>query len=152
MGNPAGNLTLASQTSLEYTSTRSVYKQSINGQVGITATFLSPLTPDDYMRSSLISSYLQVEVVSLDGNDHDVQLYTDISAGTQRPCLSSGAVTDEQQNGYLGTDQRLLSGNMELLQLAHRLLKAQSRVINTPFQEPVWHSVHKVAMKVGGRL
>ncbi|PSK33961.1 transketolase [Elsinoe australis] len=80
MGNPAGNLTLASQTSFEYTSTRSIFKQNVNGQVDITATFLSPVTPDDYMRSSLISSYLQVEVASADGQEHDIQLYTDISA------------------------------------------------------------------------
>lgn len=84
MGNPAGNLTLASQTSFEYTSTRSIFKQNVNGQVDITATFLSPVTPDDYMRSSLISSYLQVEVASADGQEHDIQLYTDISAGKMR--------------------------------------------------------------------
>ncbi|KAF4552872.1 Glutaminase A-like protein [Elsinoe fawcettii] len=80
MGNPAGNLTLATQTSFEYTSTRSTFTQTVNGQVSVKATFLSPVTPKDYMRSSLISSYLQVEVSSIDGQEHDVQLHTDISA------------------------------------------------------------------------
>lgn len=37
-------------------------------------------SPKDLMRSSLPYSYLEVEVSSLDGNDHNVQLYTDISA------------------------------------------------------------------------
>ncbi|KAF2226171.1 glutaminase GtaA [Elsinoe ampelina] len=80
MGNPAGNLTLATQTSFEYTSTRSIFEQTVNDQVSVKATFLSPVTPSDYMRSSLISSYLQVEVASMDGQEHDIQLYTDISA------------------------------------------------------------------------
>jgi hypothetical protein len=29
----------------------------------------------------LVFSYMQVEVSSIDGSDHDVQIYTDISAG-----------------------------------------------------------------------
>lgn len=44
-------------------------------------TFLSPITPTDYKRQSLVFSYLNVEVASLDGNEHDVQVYADISAG-----------------------------------------------------------------------
>ena len=44
-------------------------------------TFLSPITPDDMKRQSLIFSYLDVSVESMDGASHDVQLYTDISAG-----------------------------------------------------------------------
>ncbi|OKL58620.1 hypothetical protein UA08_06168 [Talaromyces atroroseus] len=68
------------QISYSYTSTSSVYVLSVEGKVQITATFLSPITPDDFQRQSLIFSYLNVEVVSLDGGEHDVQLYTDISA------------------------------------------------------------------------
>jgi len=48
-------------------------------------TFLSPLTPGDHKRQSLIFTYLDVAVQSLDGNSHDVQLYTDISAGKASP-------------------------------------------------------------------
>jgi len=73
------------QTSFEYTSTKSVFQQSVNGQIGLTVSFLSPITPNDYVRGSLVSSYMDVQVTSLDGNVHDVQLYTDITAGTHDP-------------------------------------------------------------------
>lgn len=59
--------------------------QSVEDKVQITVTFLSPITPDDFLRQSLIFSYINVEVVSLDGRKHDVQLYTDISAGMFNP-------------------------------------------------------------------
>lgn len=55
--------------------------QNVNNTVSITVTFLSPVTPDDFLRLSLPFSYMEVEVASLDGNQHDVQLYTDVSAG-----------------------------------------------------------------------
>lgn len=71
----------ADQVSYNYTSSSSTYVLSVNGAVQITATFLSPITPDDFKRQSLIFSYLNVEVVSLDGKTHDVSLYTDISGG-----------------------------------------------------------------------
>jgi Domain of unknown function (DUF5127) len=43
--------------------------------------FLSPITPGDQKRQSLIFSYLEVNVASQDGLSHDVQLYADSSAG-----------------------------------------------------------------------
>lgn len=43
-------------------------------------TFLSGVTPDDLLRSSLPYTYLDVEMVSTDGGQHSVQLYSDISA------------------------------------------------------------------------
>ncbi|KAF2111539.1 glutaminase GtaA [Lophiotrema nucula] len=70
----------ANQVSYEYTSTRSIFTIEVDGKVSLKATFLSPLTPTDYKRQSLIFSYLQVEVSSLDGSNHEVQLYSDISA------------------------------------------------------------------------
>lgn len=54
---------------------------SIGGYVEMNITFLSPVTPNELLRSSLPYSYMEVEVQSLDGDIHDVQLYTDISAG-----------------------------------------------------------------------
>jgi hypothetical protein len=51
----------------------------------MTITFLSPITPGDQKRQSLPFSYLQVIVKPLDGKSHDVQLYTDISAGKTLP-------------------------------------------------------------------
>jgi len=80
MGDP-GVAPLAQQTNLEYTSTQSIFTLAVENKVELTVTFLSPLTPNDQKRQSLLFSYLDVEVQSLDGNSHDVQIYTDISAG-----------------------------------------------------------------------
>ena len=80
MGAPKG-IEAATQTSYEYTSTRSIFTITADQKVQLKVTFLSPLTPNDFKRQSLIFSYLNVEVSSLDGSDHDVQIYTDISAG-----------------------------------------------------------------------
>ena len=44
-------------------------------------TFLSPVTPDDFQRQSIVGSYIDISVRSIDGVAHDVQLYSDISAG-----------------------------------------------------------------------
>ena len=80
MGAPVGPA-LVSQTSYEYTSTQSIFTMDVAGLVQMNITFLSPITPDDMERQSLIFSYLDVSVESSDGASHDVQLYTDISAG-----------------------------------------------------------------------
>lgn len=50
------------------------------GPVDLTISFLSPITPDDLTRQSLPYSYLTITAESNDGEGHDVQLYTDISA------------------------------------------------------------------------
>ncbi|KAJ5692337.1 hypothetical protein N7462_001760 [Penicillium macrosclerotiorum] len=78
MGLPGS--TTVTQTAFEYTSTKSVFTMTVGGVVEMNVTFLSPITPQDFKRQSLIFSYLNVEVASLDGNDHDVQVYADISA------------------------------------------------------------------------
>lgn len=80
MGAPKGVIT-ANQTAFEYTSTKSIFTIDVNDKVSLKVTFLSPLTPNDFKRQSLIFSYMNVEVTSLDGKSHDVQIYTDISAG-----------------------------------------------------------------------
>jgi hypothetical protein len=79
MGLPGS--TTVTQTAFEYTSTKSIFTMDVGGKVEMNITFMSPITPDDFKRQSLIFSYLNVEVSSLDGNDHDVQVYADISAG-----------------------------------------------------------------------
>lgn len=79
MGNPGPQS--VTQKSFEYTSTRSVFIMDVGGRVEMNITFLSPITPEDQKRQSLIFSYLDVGIQSLDGQSHDVQLYTDISAG-----------------------------------------------------------------------
>jgi hypothetical protein len=79
MGLPGS--TTVTQTAFEYTSTKSIFTMDVGGKVEMNITFMSPITPNDFKRQSLIFSYLNVEVSSLDGNDHDVQVYADISAG-----------------------------------------------------------------------
>jgi hypothetical protein len=79
MGAPNGPA-LANQTSFEYTSTRSVFTLSVDGKVGMNVTFLSPVEPTDLKRQSIPASYMNVEVFSLDGTEHKVQLYSDVSA------------------------------------------------------------------------
>ncbi|KAI8932120.1 hypothetical protein NX059_011005 [Plenodomus lindquistii] len=80
---------LANQTSCEYTSTRSIFRFNIGDLVELKVTFLSPLTPMDIKRQSLTFSYMDVEVFSVDGAEHDVQIYTDISAGRFCPYYKS---------------------------------------------------------------
>ncbi|KAF2149170.1 glutaminase GtaA [Myriangium duriaei CBS 260.36] len=79
MGNPTGT-TAVNQTSFEYTATRSIFHQNVKGKINIVVTFLSPITPNDLKRASLVSSYMEVQVSSADGKAHQVELYTDISA------------------------------------------------------------------------
>ena len=81
MGNPPDVGPTVTQTDYEYTSTKSAFTMEVDGKVLMKITFLSPLTPNDYVRQSLIFSYMEVEVWSMDGGSHNVQLYTDISAG-----------------------------------------------------------------------
>ncbi|GME48215.1 Six-hairpin glycosidase-like protein [Neofusicoccum parvum] len=82
MGDPlaADGPAVVSQDSYEYTSTKSIFNMNVDGKVAMNITFLSPIFPDDFQRQSLIFSYLNVEVSSIDGSEHDVQLYSDISA------------------------------------------------------------------------
>lgn len=80
MGAPKG-LPLANQTAYEYTASKSVFTIAANDKVALRITFLSPLTPKDLKRQSLVFSYMDIEVSSIDGENHDVQIYTDVSAG-----------------------------------------------------------------------
>lgn len=69
------------QTAYEYTSTKSIFTMDVDDAVQLTITFLSPITPHDFKRQSLVFSYMNVEVASIDGDSHDIQLYSDTSAG-----------------------------------------------------------------------
>lgn len=83
MGNPVEvNAPNANQVAFEYTSTKSIFTIEVDSKVSMNITFLSPVEPTDLERQSLTFSYLEVEVQTMDGKEHDVQLYTDISAGT----------------------------------------------------------------------
>lgn len=77
----------ATQKSFSYTSTKSIFNFQA-GPVTLTATFTSPLTPNDFKRMSLVFSYLDVSVVSNDKKSHDVQVYCDITGGKWSPASS----------------------------------------------------------------
>jgi hypothetical protein len=79
MGLPGS--TTVNQTAFEYTSTKTIFTMNVQNKVEMNITFMSPITPHDFKRQSLVFSYLNVEVSSLDGHDHNVQVYADISAG-----------------------------------------------------------------------
>jgi hypothetical protein len=89
MGIPGASQNV-NQTSFSYTSTRSTFIMQAGG-VEMNITFLSPVTPDDFKRQSLPFSYVNVDIFSVDGNSHDVQLYADISAGKQCSATTSRA-------------------------------------------------------------
>ena len=69
------------QESFEFTSLRSTFIMNVAGVVSMNVSFLSPITPTDLMRQSVIGSYLSVTVASIDGGTHSVQLYADTAAG-----------------------------------------------------------------------
>lgn len=79
MGSPGPQA--VTQTAFQYTSTKSIFTMDVGGKVEMNITFLSPITPNDFKRQSLVFSYLHVDVTSADGKAHDVQLYADITAG-----------------------------------------------------------------------
>ncbi|KAI1380637.1 glutaminase A [Hypoxylon crocopeplum] len=79
LGAPPG-ADLVDQTEFSYTSTRSTFVMNVGDKIEMNVTFLSPVTPSDLRRQSLVFSYLEVGVHSLDGASHDVQLYADVSA------------------------------------------------------------------------
>lgn len=81
LGNPNPLPQTANQISFEYTSTRSTFDFDVGGLLSLKVQFLSPISPNDLLRQSAPVSYMSVSVASKDGKEHDVQLYTDVSAG-----------------------------------------------------------------------
>lgn len=77
---------VATQTSATFTSTKTVFTFDVNSKVTLTATFLSPVYPNDLVKQSLQYSYIDVAVESSDGSSHDVQLYLDCTGGETRIC------------------------------------------------------------------
>jgi hypothetical protein len=81
MGNPNPLPQTADQISFEYKSTRSTFQFDVGGLLSLEVVFLSPISPNDLVRQSAPVSYLSVSISSKDGAEHDVQIYTDVSAG-----------------------------------------------------------------------
>ncbi|PSR99008.1 hypothetical protein BD289DRAFT_479794 [Coniella lustricola] len=75
----AAGPSLATQISATYTSTQTVFTFDVDSKVTLTATFLSPVYPNDLVKQSLQFSYIDVAVVSSDGASHDVQVYADVT-------------------------------------------------------------------------
>lgn len=73
---------VVNETSATYTSTQTVFTFDVEGKITLTATFLSPVYPDDLVKQSLQYSYVDVTAVSADGASHSVQVYMDTSGGT----------------------------------------------------------------------
>ncbi|KAJ7599409.1 hypothetical protein C8J56DRAFT_769937 [Mycena floridula] len=78
LGKP-GNFNATVLQRSEVTPTRSIFAV-VAGPVLLNITFLSPIEPSDLVKQSLPFSYLSVDVTSLDGKAHAVELYSDISA------------------------------------------------------------------------
>jgi len=66
------------QKSLEVTPTRTIYTFE-GGGIGVTVTFMSPLLPKELDVFARPVTYLTWDVKSLDGKEHEVQLYLDAS-------------------------------------------------------------------------
>ncbi|KAJ8483513.1 hypothetical protein ONZ51_g4651 [Trametes cubensis] len=79
LGDDYGPPFVANVTNVQITPTRSIFVMQA-GPMNVTVTFLSPIEPSDWVLQSLPFSYVSVEASSLDGQPHDVQMYSDISA------------------------------------------------------------------------
>ena len=103
-----------SQTSFEYTSTQSIFTFDVAGKVTLTATFLSPVHPDDLLLQSLQFSYLQLSVASADGNAHNVQVYSDVSGEWASPDLAQTLDWGNGVNGGCAYHRFALANPVEL--------------------------------------
>lgn len=75
-----GTKLVANQTSFKYTATRSIFGFEARG-VDFTVTFLSPVTPHDYVRTSLPLSFLSIDVDPKALKKHHISVYSDINGG-----------------------------------------------------------------------
>lgn len=113
MGSPGPQA--VTQIAYQYTSTKSIFTMEVGGLVEMNITFLSPVTPNDLRRQSLVFSYLHVDVTSADGNAHDVQLYSDITAGKDlrnQSKLFHWLIVNPLQSGFRETGKTSLNGIM----------------------------------------
>ena len=83
MGNPnqdpIGTTLRAKQTGLKVTPTQSIFTLTA-GPVELTVNFFTPIDPTDLKRLSLPASYIAISARSLDKENHQVQVYVDLSA------------------------------------------------------------------------
>lgn len=68
---------VAKQKAFEFTATRSIFSFEA-GDVDFNVTFLSPVTPNDDIKTSLPFSYLSIDVDSSAFDKHSISIYSDI--------------------------------------------------------------------------
>ncbi|PBL00335.1 hypothetical protein ARMGADRAFT_915623 [Armillaria gallica] len=68
----------ATNLSFEVTATRTIFSIHAN-TMDVNVTFLSPIEPSNLVLQSLPFSYVYIDVESNDGQEHSIQLYSDIS-------------------------------------------------------------------------
>ncbi|KAI0665975.1 hypothetical protein C8Q78DRAFT_1072736 [Trametes maxima] len=79
MDSPAVGDRSANTTHTRITPTRSIFTMQA-GPLNLTITYLSPIEPSDWTLQSLPFSYVSFEASSLDGQTHDVQVYSELTA------------------------------------------------------------------------
>ncbi|KAH9915038.1 uncharacterized protein BXZ73DRAFT_54569 [Epithele typhae] len=76
MGN-SGDWVKGVVSNMQLTPTRTIFTVT-TGSIRLNVTFLSPIEPDDLVKQSIPFTYLSVDVMSIDGTPHDVQIWSDI--------------------------------------------------------------------------
>ncbi|KAA1474523.1 hypothetical protein DENSPDRAFT_860385 [Dentipellis sp. KUC8613] len=79
LGDFPDNQIVTNISAMTITPTRTTWSLAA-GPMNVNVTFFSPIEPGDWVRQSIPFSYLYVEAASTDGNQHSVQVYSDISA------------------------------------------------------------------------
>ena len=105
---PIGTTQKAKQTGLKVTPTQSIFTFTA-GPVELTVNFFTPIDPTDLKRHSIPASYIAVNARSLDNNNHQVQVYIDLSA--EWTSGDSGLVAQWDSNTV---DGRVVNLNMKL--------------------------------------
>jgi Domain of unknown function (DUF5127)/Domain of unknown function (DUF4965)/Domain of unknown function (DUF1793)/Domain of unknown function (DUF4964) len=120
------------QTSLTTTATKSEFVLEQAG-VELTVTFLSPVTPGDLPRQSQPLSYVAVSARSVDGKQHRVSVYFDIS-GEWASGDSGRSITWAQQNNagvislsYEQSAPQVLAENADTAEWGTIVLSAAAR-------------------------
>lgn len=79
--NCTNNIEAATQISLAVHPTRTTFAMAVaSGRVALNLTFLSTMFTDDFVRLSRPVYYISVDVASMDGDAHEIELYFDVSA------------------------------------------------------------------------
>ncbi|KAI0033120.1 hypothetical protein K488DRAFT_48343, partial [Vararia minispora EC-137] len=78
---PAYNVTVTTLTvtNMILTPTRTIFTFNVGTQMQFNFTFLSPITPGDFVSYSIPFSYISIDAASLDGQAHSIQIYSDIT-------------------------------------------------------------------------